>query len=246
MKSVLKYCFYVFALLLFFCSTALLVVTGRRNYALQNCNKLEVKILGEHHFINEDDISNYMDNFYGSYIGLSLKDVDLSKIESILSTNPSIRNSEAWLSPDGILHIDVEQRTPALMISNGKGQGYYSDMEGVIFPLCRDCEADVPVIQCHLGRGLEAEWLRQALNLVNRISTREKWKSEILSYSVDNNGDFLLHGQNEVINFGDFSEIERKMGYINRYFSQIRSQGTEYTNVNVKYKGQIICRKKGM
>ena len=162
----------------------------------------------------------------------------------MLETKAPVRKAEVWITDDGVLHAVVYQRDPVLRFDY-KGNGYYTDRFGNIFPLSGDYVAEVPVISCDPKLGFDPLWLSQAIALVSKISGSSLWSSRIGAYSVNKNGDFVLEGDGLRIIYGDFSESPRKFAAMEKYFSSIAPLRADdpYHTVNVKYKGQIICRK---
>ena len=246
MKRRLKIILNIVALTVFVVGTGLLLhFSGKYNHSIA-CNKIEMSISENHKFISEETCTNNLKRAYGVIIGERLEDLDLFRIESILELNLAIENCEAWVAKDGVLHIEIQQREPVMKVMDKKANAYYVDREGIIFPVSEDYEADVPVILCDTAKGMNQEWLTEAIALVYELSNSEKWKSRINSYSVDENNDLLLHSDKEKIIFGDLKNKERKLAYLDKYYSKIRPLDKEYKVVNLKYKGQIICRKKTM
>ncbi len=246
MKFTLKtWLCYLFVLVFFTGIGALLVLSQRESHELA-CKNIEVSIPGELHFVNTEDILNSLSSSYGVLIGERLCDINLGRIENILNIKPSVRQSEAWVTKDGVLHVAVYQREPVVKIVDKKGRGYYADAEGIVFPLSPVYDASVPQILSSTAKGMSIQWLTQAISLVNYISGSDRWNSRIISYSIAENNDFILHSDKEQIIFGDFNDRDRKFSYLDEYFTKIQPREDGYKIVNLKYKGQIICRKKDM
>ena len=244
MKRTLKIISSVLALCVFFVGTGVLIYLSDKKDRSIACNKIDISISEKHRFISEEDILNRLRSAYGVIIGERVKELDLYRIESILELNLAIKNCEAWTTKDGILHIDIEQREPVMKVMDRKKNAYYVDKDGIIFPVTEDYEAQVPVILCDTAKGMNQDWLSAAIDLVYELSSSAKWKERIVSYSVEENNDFVLHSDKEKIIFGDFKDKKRKLAYLDKYYSEIRPLDKEYKVVNLKYKGQIICRKK--
>lgn len=245
MKKVLEYSLTIIAFLIFFGGMAALLVLTSKEKAMLDCNTIEITISGEDEFVTEEHVKDVLDRL-DEFIGQRLYSIDLYRIESALNAREAIAESQAWVTRDGLLHVEVRQRKPVLMITNGKGEGYYADINGNIFSSTSGYKADVPEIECKLVKGMNQEWLKDAIALVYRLSRDKVWSERIKSYSIAENDDLILHSQNEKIIFGDFSEVNRKLRYIDKYFSQISPLDRTYKTVNVKYKGHILCRKKGI
>lgn len=230
--------------LVFFAGMGVLLHFAKAERHGISCRELQISIPGPHQFITEDEVRYSIDQFYGTYIGQRVEEVNLASIEKMLKTKAPVRNAEVWITDDGILHAQVFQRDPILRFDY-KGNGYYTDREGNIFPLSGEYVADVPVISCDPKLGFDKEWLTQTIRLVRKISGSNVWSKRISGYSVLPGGDFVLEGDELRIIYGDFGESDRKFAAMEKYFSTIAPLHAEnpYHTVNVKYKGQIICRK---
>ena len=222
-----------------------LILSHEKDYKLA-CSDISVDIPGKHEFLDKDDVMKLLKNNYGVIIGERLNKIDLFKIETIVKTRSSVKECEAWVTKDCILHIQIIQREPVLKIQDKKGNGYYSDKDGIVFPLSDKYEAEVPIIRCNTAKGMDREWLNDALDFVQMISSSPKWNSIIKAYIVADNDDFILLSDEEKIIFGDFSDFKEKMNKLDRFYTQIKPVKSEYKIVNLKYKGQIVCRKKDM
>ena len=244
MKKAASIVLTVLFFLVFFAGMGALLYASKAERHGISCKELQVSVPGPHQFLTEDEVRAYIDNFYGIYVGQRLEDVNLLSIEKMLETKAPVRKAEVWITDDGVLHAVVYQRDPVLRFDY-KGNGYYTDRYGNIFPLSGDYVAEVPVISCDPKLGFDPLWLSQAIALVSKISGSSLWSSRIGAYSVNKNGDFVLEGDGLRIIYGDFSESPRKFAAMEKYFSSIAPLRADdpYHTVNVKYKGQIICRK---
>lgn len=244
MKKAASIIMTVLFFLVFFAGMGVLLYVSKAERHGISCKELQVSVPGPHQFVSEDEAHYWIDTFYGIYVGQRLEDVGLESIEKMLETKPAVRKAEVWITDDGVLHALVLQRDPVLRFDY-KGNGYYTDHEGNIFPLSGDYVADVPVISCDPKLGFDSEWLAKAIALVRKISGSSVWSKRIEGYAVDRNGDFVLLGDGLKIVYGDFEESARKFAAMEKYYSGIAPlhASDPYHSVNVKYKGQIICRK---
>ena len=241
MKKAVSIVLTVLFFLVFFAGMGVLLHFSKQEVHGIACKELQVSIPGPHQFLTEDDVRGYVDNFYGIYVGQRLEDVNIGSIEKMLLTKAQVRDADAWITDDGVLHVEVIQRDPVMRLEKG-GNGCYADREGNLFPLCGDYVADVPVISCEPSRGADPQWLAQTIKLVRKISESSVWKKRIGEFEVEDNGDIILIGDGLRIVYGDFSDSARKFAAMEKYFSRI-APTHDYNSVNVKYKGQIICRK---
>lgn len=222
----------------------LLHFSAQKRHAI-SCSEVRVEIVDGEKFISSDEVLTYINRGYGVCRGERIDSIGLDRIERMVKDKPAVKDCQAWVTDDGLLHIQVFQREPVMRFDR-KGEGYYVDKDGFIFPLCESYTAPVPVIESDLRKGFDSEWLEQAISLVSYISKDSRWNDRILAYEVNGEGDFVLKGENVVFVYGDFANRNRKLSYMEKYYNQIvpsLEEGKQYRKVIIKYNGQIICRK---
>jgi len=223
------------------------------------CTGLEIVFRDSLQFVNSDDVKNYIDREYGCFLGQRLDSISLCSMETILDSKSAILESEAWTTPDGMLHIGITQRKPMLRFQNGD-DGFYVDGSGFIIPLHPTYTAPVRVIYGNIPvfipsssfKGMaeterEKKWIASMLEFNNFVLSSKEWGQKIDSVLVAKGGDIHLriNSAGEDFIFGLPVNIENKFGRLEKYFSYILPAAGRgcYKIVNVKYKGQIICRK---
>lgn len=222
------------------------------------CGGVKVEFPDNYNFVTAEDVEGYLKEEYGAYIGQRLDSVDLAKVEAILQNKSAILRAEAYTTPDGFLNVKVFQRDPAVRFQNGAG-GFYADSEGFIFPLQDNYTSKVPIIDGDIPIAFdigykgkpktekEKEWLANVISLVNYIQESKTWSGNISQISVRRGGDLVLVPRKgkELFIFGPPVDIEDKFDRIGKYYTAIVPEKGEdwYSTVNVKYKGQIVCRK---
>ena len=83
---------------------------------------------------------------------------------------------------------------------------------------------------------------------VNYIEKSKTWKDKIVQISVDAKKDLILIPRegNEMFLFGQPTDIEDKFRKMEKYYTHIipaKGEG-HYRTVDLKYKGQIVCKEK--
>ena len=239
----------------------LLLVSGAagRQRHLTTCKGLEVTILDslQRSFVSVEDVKRYMAD-YGDYIGQRIDSVNLTKIEDLLDGRSAIRKSEAYVTRDGTLHIDITQREPALRFHTG-GNGFYADESGFLFPLQSKYTARVPIIDgavpVTVPKGFkgrpeapkEQEWLSEVMDLVRFIARDRNFKDAFSQITVLRGGELVLIPRTgpERFLFGQPRGFEDKFERIRTYYEAIAPSKDPgyYRNVDVRYDKQIICRK---
>ena len=163
------------------------------------------------------------------------------------------------MTTDGILHISVTQRKPVVRFQKSDG-GFYADAEGYIFPLQRTYASHVQIIDGKIPLAAnsgykgdiadpkEKAWFASVMNVVNYIENSRTWKDKIVQISIDEGQNLILIPRegNERFLFGQPTDIRDKFSKMEKYYTHIipaKGEG-HYKTVDLKYKGQIVCREK--
>lgn len=222
------------------------------------CGGVNVEFADGYNFVTPEDIEGYLSHEYGAYIGQRLDSVDLAKVERILDNKSAILKTEAYTTPDGMLNVKVFQREPVIRFQKG-GNGFYADEKGFIFPLQSNYTSQVPIIDGDVPLTFESgykgepvtekekEWLRDIIALTNYMKDSKTWAVNISQISVRPDGDLVMIPRQgkETFIFGLPDGFEEKFSKMGKYYTTILPEKGEgyYSTVNLKYNGQIICRK---
>lgn len=231
----------------------------RRSRTCQGKGALEVTVLdsAQRRFVAKADVQEWLQKEYGAYAGLPLDSVDLHRIETIISSHSAVRNCEAWITDNGVLHVQLSQRQPVLRLENGQN-ACYADETGYMFPLQSRGSVDVPVVSgklpVTLERGYkgfaskpeEALWLERMINL-GEFMKGKVWEKDIEKMEVNADGDLVLYpvkGSEKFI-FGAPVRIKEKFGLMTAYYRSVvpsLSEGQSYTRVDIRHRSQIVCK----
>lgn len=219
------------------------------------CNSIDVVIIDslENKLLDKASIVSLLKN-ENSPMGMKMRSINTHSVEDLLSNQGEIAQAEVFTLADGTLRVEIVQREPAIRFDNGK-QKHYADKSGYIFPLLSS--AKVPIICGNFPLSLEnsfkgypqkesLQWVKEILSLTSFIENNSYWREQIEQISVDPNGDIILglRSAQEVIIFGDCSQIEAKFKKLAAYYKSVvpHSGSGRYKTVNLKYKNQIICK----
>ena len=203
-------------------------------------------------------MEGYLSKGYGNYLGQRLDSVDLAKVENVLEGKSAILKADAYTTPDGYLNVRLRQREPVIRFQKDNN-GYYADEKGFMFPLQRNYTSMVPIIDgalpLNVERGykgepktdMEKQWLSEVIQLVNFMQDSRIWAENICQITVTEGGDMIMIPRQgkETFIFGSPVDYERKFEMMGRYYTSILPEkgAGYYKTVNVKYNGQIVCRK---
>jgi len=246
------------ALAILIAGTLVLCISSRKQDAQKVCTNMRVYFKDDFNFVTEGDIKTWLESGFGHYVGQKLDSMDLCGMEVFLDGKTAIRKSEVYTTPDGAINIIITQREPVLRFQK-KDIGFYVDERGYVFPLQKRYEARVPLVSGNIpvscGPGYkgelknarEAAWMRSIIALMDYISNSRRWSGYSERLTVEENGDIVLkalEGKEKII-IGSPDRIEEKFEFLGKYYDVIRPSKPDgyYATVNLKYRGQIVCRR---
>lgn len=238
----------------------LVVVFGMRRNARGSvsCTGLKVEFADSGKFVTAKDIEQRLARDYGAFIGVGLDSLDLGRMEAVIDSMGAVSKAEVYTTPDGTLNIKLRQMQAVVRFRDG-ATGFYADKEGRLFPLQKNHTAAVLLVEGEIPltyregskgrptRASEAEWLENLLAFIEFQNSSKVWRGFFRRYLVNGDGDLVLIPANggERFVFGDPGDHEAKFRKIEDYYTAILPEKGAgfYSSVNVKYNGQIVCRK---
>lgn len=229
---------------------------------LSACAGLNVNVRdsSDYHFVTSREIKRIVNNGKAKYAGVPMKEVPLLDIESMIAEIPELRITEAYLTVDGMLHIDVDQRNPVVRFSTLSGTEYYIDEEGYIIrkrglnpPRVHMARAgfdirDSQQLGNRIGEDFESNALSNLYNLVRYIRNDQLLSALIDQIEVYRSGEIDLitrTGGHRVI-FGDISDMEMKFRTLEEFYKQVPGEAgwNRYRSISLKYSGQVVCKRR--
>lgn len=240
--------------------TAGMSARQRRALTCQGKGTLDVVVTDslERRFVGRSDVEKWLEEEYRAYAGMPLDSVDLSRIEQIVGAHSAVRDAQAWLTDDGILHVQLSQRQPVVRFDDGK-DSYYADESGFIFPIPDQGKAPVPVVDGELPfkfpkgfKGLpedpaQIRWLLRIIALTEEMKGTI-WEKNISGIRVDGKENLVLiprEGRERFL-FGPPVRVEEKFALMEAYYQSVApsKEAGYYGVVDLRYRGQLVCRKK--
>lgn len=228
--------------------TALAVAGARNVRSSQRCKGIDVQVLDSAYnkFLDREDILRVINRDFGGQLNRLRDCVKISKVERVLSREGYLESGNAFFTDNGILHIEVTQKTPVLKVRDQQGTILYVEKHGEAFAVTKDWCSTLPVVN---GKILLAdkEWMRDLSGAVAWITGERKWKDSISGITSDEKGELIvtLYGSDEKFCIGRPVGIKDKFKRISQYLSDIDPtlpQDRRYNEINVKYNGQVVCK----
>ena len=203
LNRTLKYLMTIIVGVLIFGLAAVSVLAGKQSRKQLTCKGLEVTVLDslENDFVSAADVRRFLDKEYGTYMGAPLDSIDLTRVEDIIDGRSAVLKSEAFVTKDGILHIEVTQRKPIVRFQKQEG-GFYADKAGYVFPLQSSYASYVQIVDGEIpinmksGHKGEIEdpaqkaWFDQVMKVVNFIEG-SAWKDRFFSRIIEDLTDLV-------------------------------------------------------
>jgi len=214
---------------------------------------------GEKGFLSEQAIREMINNF-DSIPHLKVKAVKTRTIESEISNNPFVEMVDAFINIDKNLIINVEEKQAFLRIYNKNHTGFYIDYDGNILPLSNDFTPRVLIANGYIDVTPIKEMsniydsiytktkLVDLLELTKLISENKFLTAQISEIYVNSRGELDLIPQlgNHLIRFGTLEDAKIKLNNLDIFYKKalIGEGWNKYETINLKYKNQVVCKRK--
>jgi len=196
---------------------------------------------------------------------IRVKDVDTKAVTAVVEQSPFLHHVRTSVGMTGRVKIYAQQRRPILRVYCGNDR-FYIDEEGTTLPLSSTGRCDVPLATGYFQQRLAdpqgnvdlSAWvndsthrhytLTQLWRLTDHLYRDNNRLAQYDQIYINAKGDFCL-----VPNWADFTvvvgsadNLEEKMRHLDRFVERvIPVKGwNAYSEVSLKYKRQIVCRKK--
>lgn len=221
-------------------------------------------------FISKADIVSKIGS-YNLKRGVTLvKDMPLEKIESDLRINPYINRVEVYGDVSGCVNVDVEQFIPTMRIIDGDGVSYFIDKKHKVvqqrhfvnmkLPVVTQSDAVIPLkYLMMLGNKADSLTKRQEeaysridmlAAFVEQLESDDAWEGLFSQVNINWNGDIELIPRLgvHIVTLCYIDSLKDCDIYLDKMSTFYKSQTnngvwTEYSSVNFKYEGQVVCKK---
>lgn len=204
--------------------------------------------------ISERDVKQALLLAFGNTLeGTELRRLEVDRMEHVLEDDPFVLDAETYIDQRNVLHVKIKQREPVLRVLDNNGGNYYLDKDGVKMPPSKNFAAHVLVATGNIApytpefRNKKKNTLKDLFNLTQTLQADEFLASFIQQIHVSNTGEFtlvpLVGDQNIVL--GATRKLEDKLYRLKIFYRQGMPYAgwREYESINLKYNGQVVCRK---
>ena len=189
-------------------------------------------------FITKDSILNLIPKEYPNK-----SFVDLNNMESVINSNGFIKKSEAYVSIDGNLIIELKQRNPIGRIIDDNSI-FYIDDQSKIMKTSKLYSSNVPVI-FNFRESFNYDRIYEICDLV--------YNDEFLNKNVTTIN--FLKNDNIILNFrnydfdliiGEYKNIGKKIKNFKAFYKRSVNNETlkKYSKINLQFENQVVCSNK--
>ncbi|NQZ43935.1 MAG: hypothetical protein HRT65_06450 [Flavobacteriaceae bacterium] len=203
---------------------------------------LTIKFMGDNDlYINEDAVNKLLIQNYGSVKNRAKEQVVLNTIETVISSDPMVKNAQVYLTVEGELISKIVQREPIGRVE-GASKFYLDDM-GKRMPLSKFHSARVPIIT---GK-ITGETLEDAYAILTYINEDDFLRKNVIGIHIEDVDKYQLklRVENFVVNLGSVDNLDEKFkNFMAFYVKAAKDNSLEkYAMVNLEFDNQVVCTK---
>jgi cell division protein FtsQ len=179
----------------------------------------------------------------------------IKKTLKLVESKGSVKNVTVYQTGDSILHVEFEQRIPAMRLLTSSGSCYL-DNNGIAFPVSTRYAYNVPLVTGKVRMPAEGKMLqdtvlsRNLLTFTDYISKDPFWNVQIQQIDIDENRNVELAvcSDNHLIRFGQFHEYEKKLDKLLTFYRNVNpyyrgQSNAPYTILDLRFSRQIVAIK---
>jgi cell division protein FtsQ len=236
-----KYKNLVKGILLLFVVLFLYAFTSVRSHDLP-IEKTSVKFVGKDHLLISKDMVNKLLIQNQQSLECMSKDIlDLNALESKISSHPMIETAEVYMTVNGEVRVEVEQRTPlARVISE---PSFYIDSQGKMMPLSSEFSARVVLVH----GDVDLSNLNVLNHLLQHVKSDDFLNLYVTEIAIDENNQFSLYMRTydfKVV-VGTLENLNEKMKNFKAFYQKAKKDKLldTYKTVNLQFNRQVVCTK---
>jgi cell division protein FtsQ len=231
-----------------------LLVCAKVNRERTQVSGIEVKIdeLQDNFFVTKDFVKKLVSDRF-DFQNKMMTGKILKKIEQTVEVVPQVKNAIAYVDDNGVLKIEVEQRTPVARVFALNGESFYVDENGDKFPLSPVFSAKAPVItgniqeDCKKTEKIQSKNLQDAFDVVMQLAQNTIWQSMIGQINVNDKNEIELIPRlgSAIVLLGKPENLAAKMKKLCVFYAEVigREGWDKYKVINIMYKDQVVCLK---
>ena len=193
-------------------------------------------------FVTHETVSKLLIQNQGSVSDKPKDIIDLNELEKALNSNPMIKQAQVFMTVDGLITAEIEQKKPIARVSTKAS--YYIDDQGLFMPLSANHSARVPLVTGHI----EKNNLESVYRVARKVQEDEFLKSHVIEIVQDLDGDIDLKFRTNdfKVHLGTLEQMDKKINNLKAFYKKAMRDSIldTYSVVNLEFDKQVICTKK--
>ena len=181
----------------------------------------------------------------------TVKSVDCDRVTTAASHVPYLTDITTSTTVSGRVLVKAKQRRPIARVFYGTRE-MYLDQEGALFPISPLGECNVLVMNGEFTEPLRLDSLNWQMTelwkLACFLDEEEDYGTLVDQAYIEHDGDIMLVPKlgDFVIELGSADDLEEKFENLWTFFRKgmPRAGWDTYSRLSVKFKGQVVCKKK--
>lgn len=226
----------------------------------QPCRGISISIIDsmEYKFVTPGRLLTMVQDEEPDLLGSGLEEIDTERIEKLLSVLPELERLEVYLTADGLVHIEADQRNPLMRVISEYGNNYYIDKSGFVIPhshiytprmLVVSGNIEVPD-KCIQGESILEQdgniLIRQVFAIAEYINASEFWDRQLEQIYINERKEIELVPRvgDHIVKFGSPLNYESKFGVLGTFYRNTLAVAgwDRYKEIDMRYKGQLVCK----
>lgn len=241
MKRILKF------LILILVLTGLVILSWKTSEKRlsEPCSGIKINIDTQENlrFVTRDMILDSLDKKYDDLIGSPLEDINIYLLEEFIESNHNIEKAELYLSINGHLFVEIQQRKPLLRVFEPQ-QSYYLDDDLLKFSLSDKFSARVKHLYWSEPNLVREKELSKLMMHINEDPFMD---AQIIAIEFDEDNEIVLYprmGQHKIV-IGKSTDLKKKITKLKAFYKHgLEEIGWDkYKILNLKYENQVVCTK---
>jgi cell division protein FtsQ len=205
-------------------------------------SEIDIRFVGENNlFITHETVSKLLIQNHQSVKNLAKETLDLSQLEKSLNSNPMIKSAEVYVTVNGAVKADIEQKTPIARVSTT--ESYYIDDEGFYMPLSSNYSARVPIVTGYVNKNN----LKNVYTVANKIKSDDFLMKNVIEIhqNLDKTICLNLRQCDFLVQLGTINFLDKKINNLKAFYQKNLHDKTlnNYSKVNLQFDNQVVCTK---
>ncbi|PKQ43897.1 hypothetical protein CSW08_15855 [Confluentibacter flavum] len=210
--------------------------------SIRKVSQPNIQFVGDNNlFITYETVSKLLIQNYGDVKNMPKETLDLNVLERALNSNPMIKSAEVYVTVNGTLTAEIEQKRPIARVCTNAS--YYIDDEGFYMPLSSNYSSRVPLVTGYV----EKNNLKNVFTVASKIESDEFLKKNVVEIHQDKDEVIYLKLRQcrFLVQLGSVNFLDKKINNLKAFYQKSLKEKTldGYSKVNLQFDNQVVCTK---